>query len=204
MIETRGVLETYLPYPHTSDINFKGKMAVRLSTATLFPKSMIFFLLTIFMALQNAQITQSQDTAIVSISGPSPALYHDISYYAKDNVEICKSRPFAPTQLNYIRSGADSWLKNYTLENKDRAYFKKHGLVSTIAFDFLGDTNFKCAIGVQHSCTVQCPNIVGQIEDLALARRVYFVLSSTGHFVSAVDMVHVCQPFPDVIKCDFD
>lgn len=161
------------------------------STTTLLSRSIIFFLLMFFTASQNAQTAKLQDTDIVSISG-SPAPYHDISYYAKDNIEICKSRPFAPTQLNYIRSEADSWLKNYTLENKDRAYFKKHGLVSTVAFDFLGDTNFKCAIGVQHSCSVQCPNIVGHIEDLTLARRVYFVLSSVGHFVSAVDMVHVC------------
>lgn len=171
-----------------------------LSVTTLLSRSIIFFLLMVIVASQNAQTVQPRDTDIMSSSGTTSALYHDISYYAKDNVEICKSRPFAPTQLNYIRSGADGWLKNYTLENKDRGYFKKHGLVSTIAFDFLGDTNFKCAIGVQHSCTVKCPNIVGHIEDLTLARRVYFVLSSAGHFVSAVDMVHVCQPFPDCIE----
>lgn len=164
-------------------------MAAHLSAITLLSRSIIFFIFILFVA---SQTVRPRDTEITWSPGPSSTPYHDISYYAKDNVEICKSRPFAPTQLNYIRSGADDWLKNYTLENRDRDYFKKHGLVSTIAFDFLGDTNFKCAIGVQNSCTVQCPNIVGHIEDLTLARRVYFVLSSAGHFVSAVDMVHVC------------
>lgn len=152
-------------------------------------RNFLFFFLLSLLAASND--TPSQDIDVV-LHDPTPR--HDISRHAKDNVEICKSRPFAPTQLNYIRSGADNWLKSYTLENKDRSYFKKHGLVSTIAYDFLGDTNFKCAIGVQHSCAVQCLDVVGHVDDLTLARRIYFVLSSTGHFVSAVDMVHVCQP----------
>lgn len=172
------------------------------SKTTLLSRGIIFFLLMLSVVSQGVQTTQPQD--IVSSPETPSVPHHDISYYAKDNVEICKSRPFAPTQLNYIRSGADSWLKNYTLENKGRDYFKKHGLVSTIAFDFLGDTNFKCAIGVQHSCAAQCLNIVGHIEDLTLARRVYFVLASAGHFVSAVDMIHVCWPFPVFVENGFN
>ncbi|KAI5851429.1 hypothetical protein DFP73DRAFT_537127 [Morchella snyderi] len=124
------------------------------------------------------------------IQSPPQVPAHEISSYARDNVEICKSRPFAPTQLNYRRSGSDVWLREYTLENREREYFKHHGLAATIAYDFLGDTNFKCAIGTQSSCTVHCLNVVGHIEDLELARRVYFVLASTGHFVASLDIIH--------------
>lgn len=124
------------------------------------------------------------------------SLIHTVSGYALQNVDICKSRPFAPTQENYITSGTDEWLRAYTLENMHRRYFKRHGLMATIAYDFLGDTNYKCAIGVQHSCAVQCTTVVGHIEDLRVARRVYFAMSSVAHFTSAVEIIHVSCPLP--------
>lgn len=154
--------------------------------------SLFFYLLLFVLSVTSQNIkVSSLRSPNVTVYDPGPN-YHEISTYARDNVAICKSRPFATTQLNYLRSGSDEWLKQYTLENKDREYYRTHGLASTIAYDFLGDTNFKCAIGVQHSCAAQCLDIVAHIPDLNLARRVYFVLTSAGHFVSAVEMIHVC------------
>ncbi|KAG0644002.1 hypothetical protein HOY80DRAFT_997285 [Tuber brumale] len=117
-------------------------------------------------------------------------VYHNVSGFAIENVEICKSRPFALTQENYLRSGADEWLREYTMDNQNRKYMQKHGVISTIAYDFLGNTNFKCAIGFQHLCDVQCLTVVTHVEDLRLARQVYFVLASASHFVSALSVVH--------------
>ncbi|KAG0126324.1 hypothetical protein HOY82DRAFT_628485, partial [Tuber indicum] len=117
-------------------------------------------------------------------------VYHNVSGFAIENVEICKSRPFALTQENYLRSGADEWLREYTMDNQNRNYMQKHGVISTIAYDFLGNTNFKCAIGFQHLCNVECLTVVTHVEDLRLARQVYFVLASASHYVSALTVVH--------------
>ena len=132
----------------------------------------------------------------LSKKGLQDPLYHNVSGYAIENVEICKSRPFALSQENYLRSGADEWLRDYTMKNQNRKHMQKHGVISTIAYDFLGDTNFKCAIGYQHLCNVQCLAVVAHVEDLRLARQVYFVLASSSHFVSALTVVHVCSSPP--------
>ena len=125
--------------------------------------------------------------------GVQDPVYHNVSGFAIENVEICKSRPFALTQENYLLSGADEWLREYTSANQNRKYMNLHGVISTIAYDFLGDTNFKCAIGFQHLCNVQCLTVVTHVEDLRLARQVYFVLASSSHFISALSVVHVCS-----------
>ncbi|KAL7276651.1 hypothetical protein RUND412_000356 [Rhizina undulata] len=117
-------------------------------------------------------------------------LLHTLSKEQVEAVDICKSYAFSPTVANYHISGAGQWLRSYTLANRNRPFMKSHGLVATIAYDYLGDTNWKCAIGTIASCSIKCTDVVEHVEDLVEARRVYFVLASVGHFVNVADLIH--------------
>lgn len=118
-------------------------------------------------------------------------ILHALAQSDVDTVEICKSYAFDPSQINWHLAKTEEWLRQYTLENKHREHFKRNGVISTIAFDFLGLHGFKCAIGFAHLCTIDCPTVVRYIEDLELARNVYFTLASASHLLSVLDTVHV-------------
>jgi hypothetical protein len=131
------------------------------------------------------------------ISDSTEGLFEDTRLLRKlsdsdiDAVEVCKSYAFDPSQLNWHIADTDSWLRKYSLENKHRHYFQLHGVISTIALDFLGITNFKCALGSAHLCRVDCPSVVKSVEDLEVARNVFFTLASTGNLLTAMEIVHV-------------
>lgn len=81
-------------------------------------------------------------------------ILHKLAQSDIDAIEICRSYAFDASQLNWHISQAEGWMRQYSLENKDREYFKRNGLIATIAFDFLGMNNYKCAIGFTQLCTV--------------------------------------------------
>jgi len=121
-------------------------------------------------------------------------LFHQLAQSDIDAVDICKSYAFDPSQVNWHVAGTYEWMLNYTLANQDREYFKKNGLISTIAFDYLGINNYKCAIGTSHLCMVDCPTVVKSIEDLETARNVFFALTSATHMLTITEIVHVRLP----------
>ncbi|KAL7269624.1 hypothetical protein RUND412_007698 [Rhizina undulata] len=130
-------------------------------------------------------------TGPVDLTGGSDrVLLHALSQAQVEAVDICKSYAFSPTTANYHIADTGKWLRDYTNANRNRPYFKSHGLGSTIAYDYLGHTTWKCAVGTVQACHVRCTDVVEHVEDLVEARRVFFALASIGNFVNAVDRVH--------------
>ncbi|KAF8539870.1 hypothetical protein BDD12DRAFT_909774 [Trichophaea hybrida] len=129
-------------------------------------------------------------TDIVESMFSDTKLFHRLAQSDVDAVDICKSYAFDPSQINWHIAGTYEWMLDYTLANQNREFFKKNGLISTIAFDFLGINNFKCAIGTSHLCTVDCPTVVKSVEDLEIARNVFFALTSATHMLTITEIVH--------------
>ncbi|KAA8895437.1 hypothetical protein FN846DRAFT_339298 [Sphaerosporella brunnea] len=117
------------------------------------------------------------------------ALFHRLSQSDVDAVDICKSYAFDTSQVNWHLANTEAWQRSYALENQHRAIFKLRGLVGTIAFDFLGISGFKCAIGTSHLCTIDCPTVVRSVADLEVARHVYFTLASASHLVTVMEIL---------------
>lgn len=129
-------------------------------------------------------------TDIVESMFDDTRLIHQLAQSDIDAIDICKSYAFEPSQVNWHVADTHRWMQIYTLMNQDRDYFKRNGLSSTIAFDFLGIANYKCAIGTSHLCTVDCPTVVRGIEDLTTARHVFFVLTSSSHMLTVTELIH--------------
>jgi hypothetical protein len=118
-------------------------------------------------------------------------LFRKLAQTDLDAIEICKSYAFDASQVNWHVADTHRWMREYALENKDREYFQRNGLVATIAFDHLGIGNFKCAIGTSHLCRVDCPTVVKSVQDLEVARHVFFTLNSASHLLTVTEIVHV-------------
>ena len=91
---------------------------------------------------------------------------------------------------NWQVSQAHNWMLAYTAANSKRNYYKENGLISTLVFDYLGKTNYKCAIGTSHLCHVDCTTVVRAISDLEIARNVFFILASTTHMLTITELLH--------------
>lgn len=121
----------------------------------------------------------------------SPKFFHSLEQTNMDAVDICKSYAFEPSQTNYLLAGTDDWLKEYAKANAHRPYYQQHGLMSTIAFDFLGINNFRCSVGTEHLCHIDCPTVVNSVQDLELARNIFFALSSASNLLTITSIIHV-------------
>ena len=121
-------------------------------------------------------------------------LFHRLAASDVDAVDICKSYAFDPSQTNWHIARTHEWLLEYALANKDRDYLRTHGLVATIAFDFLGRSQVKSAVGTSHLTAIDCPTVVRSVEDLEVARHVYYVLTSATQLLTVSEIVHVRGP----------
>lgn len=70
----------------------------------------------------------------------------------QDVRDVCKSSDFALTVENFYMSGAMDWVEKYTLNSGNTAGYRERGLVSSIAYDYLGDNGFKCGLGSTALC----------------------------------------------------
>lgn len=148
---------------------------------------------TNFFGLRNTthQSPKTDNSANSDILFDDTELFHDLAQSDTDAVEICKSYAFDPSQINYHISQTDEWLRDYARKNAGSPFFVQHGLVATVAFDHLGINNFICSIGTEHLCRIDCPTVVKSINDLHLARRVYFALASASNFLTTTSIIHV-------------
>lgn len=148
---------------------------------------------TDFFGLRNTthQSPKTDNSANSDILFDDTELFHDLAQSDTDAVEICKSYAFDPSQINYHISQTDEWLRDYARKNAENPFFRQHGLIATVAFDHLGINNFICSIGTEHLCRIDCPTVVKSIDDLHLARRVYFALASASNFLTTTSIIHV-------------
>jgi hypothetical protein len=121
-------------------------------------------------------------------------LFHRLSQSDVDAVDICKSYAFDMSQVNWHLANTEEWMRTYAITNQHRDFFKRNGLIATIAFDFLGVSGFKCAVGTSHLCTVDCPTVVRSVENLETARHVYFTLVSASHMLTVMEIIDVSRP----------
>lgn len=110
--------------------------------------------------------------------------------------QICKSREFQPTLENWWISGADQWLKNYTVENRNSPAFRAFGLVGSIAKKYLRATDFECKIVPgevfrPETCRVSCVDIVERVNNIEEARGVFFALSGVIGLAERVGGIYV-------------
>jgi hypothetical protein len=117
-------------------------------------------------------------TAAVDAMFNDTLLFNRVSQSDVDAVDICKSYAFDASQVNWHLANTEEWMRTYGLANQHRDFFKRNGLIATIAFDFLGISGFKCAVGISHLCTIDCPTVVRSVENLEMARHMYFTLVS--------------------------
>jgi len=144
------------------------------------------------------------DDPVFAIVRQSPARKTPIT--PGEAVTVCKSPHWELKLSNWIWSNAQEWLEMYTLRYKDSYEVRRHGLVGSIAYRYLGESNFRCGIGMTQTCVAWCKDIVMAVEDLHEAKNVYFVLSSISHFTAVADLVHVCSLpfFPHSIICNIN
>jgi hypothetical protein len=130
-------------------------------------------------------------TAAVDAMFNDTLLFHRLSQSDVDAVDICKSYAFDASQVNWHLANTEEWMRTYAIANQHRDFFKRNGLIATIAFDFLGISGFKCAVGTSHLCTVDCPTVVRSVENLVTARHVYFTLVSASHMLTVMEIIDV-------------
>ncbi|RPA98528.1 hypothetical protein L873DRAFT_1844226 [Choiromyces venosus 120613-1] len=128
------------------------------------------------------------DDPVFAIINQSPARRTPIT--PGEAATVCKSPAWELKLSNWIFSNAHDWLELYTLKYKDSYEVRRHGLVGSIAYRYLGEPNFRCGIGMTQTCVAWCKDIVMAVEDLNEAKNVYFVLSSISHFTAVADLVH--------------
>ena len=161
------------------EINLSNKTQMQQSTVVTNIESLIP---TLSSAIDVTEMVESMfDTS---------RIMHELAQSDIDAVDICRSYAFDPTPLNWAHSQSDNWLKEYATANFHRNYYKNNGLVSTLAFDYLGKTNYKCTIGTSYLCQVDCPTVVRAISDLEVARKVYFILSSASNMLTVTEILH--------------
>lgn len=110
--------------------------------------------------------------------------------------QICRSREFQPTLENWWISGADRWLKNYTVENRNSPAFRAFGLVGSIAKKYLRATDFECKIVPGEvfrpdTCRVSCIDIVERVNNIEEAKGVFFVLAGVAGLAERVGGIYV-------------
>lgn len=110
--------------------------------------------------------------------------------------QICSSREFQPTLENWWISGADRWLKNYTVENRNSPAFRAFGLVGSIEKKYLHATDFEYGIIPGEvfrpdTCRVSCIDIVGRVGDIEEAKRVFFVLAGVAGLAERIGGIYV-------------
>jgi hypothetical protein len=130
-------------------------------------------------------------TAAVDAMFNDTLLFHRLSKSDVDAVDICKSYAFDASQVNWHLANTEEWMRTYAIANQHRDFFKRNGLIATIAFDFLGFSGFKCAVGTSHLCTIDCPTVVRSVENLETARHVYFTLVSASHMLTVMEIIDV-------------
>lgn len=114
--------------------------------------------------------------------------------------QICRSREFQPTLENWWISGADRWLKNYTVDNRNSPAFRAFGLVGSIEKKYLHATDFECGIIPGEvfrpdTCRVSCIDIVGRVGDIEEAKRVFFVLAGVAGLAERIGGIYVSFRF---------
>lgn len=110
--------------------------------------------------------------------------------------QICRSREFQPTLENWWISGADQWLKGYTVENINSPAFRTFGLVGSIVEKYLSTADFECKIvpggGFRpNKCHVNCVDIVARVKDIEEARMVFFVLAGVVGLAERIGSIYV-------------
>lgn len=110
--------------------------------------------------------------------------------------QICRSREFQPTLENWWISGADQWLKDYTVANENSPLFKIFGLVGSIANEYLDIQDFGCTINPKggfrpETCRIDCLEVVEKIDDIEEAKKIFFILSGVVGLAGRVGAVHV-------------
>lgn len=135
----------------------------------------------------------------------------------QDVRDVCKSFDFTLTVENFYLSGAMDWLEKYTLTARDSKSYRERGIVGSIAYNYLGDTGFRCGLGSTSLCIlslhsiisfyigllltelcspghVRCPDVVHAVNDLDEARAIFFVLKSAQHLNLVFNIVQVRTP----------
>ncbi|KAI5818030.1 hypothetical protein BZA77DRAFT_365428 [Pyronema omphalodes] len=115
---------------------------------------------------------------------------HDRAPTDIEALEICQSPQFEPTLANFQEAGVYKWMIQFNRENSDTEFYLRHGMLPTIANNYLGLNNYKCALGTSHQCRTDCPTVVKSIGDLDLARKVFFTLASGQNLLTVGELVY--------------
>jgi hypothetical protein len=105
-------------------------------------------------------------------------------------LEVCQSPQFEPTQANFQDAAVYTWMVEFNQQNSETDFYIRHGMLPTIANNYLGINNYKCALGTAHQCRTDCPTVVKSIEDLDLARKVFFTLASGQNLLTVGELVY--------------
>lgn len=109
---------------------------------------------------------------------------------------VCRSREFQPTLENWWISGADQWLKNYTVESMNSPAFKTFGLVGSIVEKYLPTADFECKIVpgggfLPNKCHINCTDTVARVENIEEAKMVFFVLAGVTGLAERIGGIYV-------------
>jgi len=118
----------------------------------------------------------------------------------KDGIipKICGLREFQPTLENYWISETDNFLRDYSRDNQGSSNYQRDGLLKSLAKKYLGDdANLDCSFrGGSFStkkCTIACSDVLKNVNDLSLARKVYFSLAAAVGFSQVMGITHVSK-----------
>jgi len=110
--------------------------------------------------------------------------------------KICKLREFQPTLENYWLSGADNFLRDYSRDNQGSSNYQKDGLFKSLAKKYLGDNTYlDCSFHgggfSTKKCSITCGDVLKNVNDLSLGRKVYFSLAAAVGFSQVMGIIHV-------------
>ena len=110
----------------------------------------------------------------------------------------CKSREFRRTLENYWISGTDDFLQNYSRHNQSFSNYLRDGLLKSLAKKYLGDgTYFDCSfhddIFSTKKCNIACSDVLKNVNDVSMGRKVYFSLAAAIGFSQVMGIMHVSR-----------
>jgi len=117
---------------------------------------------------------------------------------ADDIPKLCRSREFQPTLENYWISGTDDFLRDYSRHNQGFSNYQRDGLLKSLAKKYLGDdTYLDCSfhgdIFSTKKCNIACSDVLKNVNDVSLGRKIYFSLAAAVGFSQVMGIVHVSK-----------
>ena len=112
--------------------------------------------------------------------------------------KICKSREFQPTLENYWISRTDDFLRDYSKHNQGFSNYQRDGLLKSLAKKYLGDDtyldcSFHGGIFSTKKCNIACSDVLKNVNDVSLGRKVYFSLAAAVGFSQVMGIMHVSK-----------